>query len=141
MLALARARLAKPGLGHCGVRLGDMYRLPLADAGFNLVVLQMILHYAEDPAAALSEASRVLRPGGRLIVVDLAAHDSAECRDRLAHRWPGFSDTTMAGLFADARLVAETPISVPGPLEIRVWMAFAPAASLTPAHQLLETAQ
>src|SRR3954465_12078129 len=50
MLALARARLSQPGLGHCAVRLADMYRLPLADASFDTAVLQMVLHYAEDPA-------------------------------------------------------------------------------------------
>ena len=64
MLALARARLTERGLGgHCAVRQADMYRLPLPDAGFDVVALQMVLHYAEDPAAALAEAARVLRPG------------------------------------------------------------------------------
>src|SRR5580692_4046015 len=56
MLALARARLARPGLTHCAVRLADMYRLPLPDASFDAVVMQMVLHYAEDAAAALAEA-------------------------------------------------------------------------------------
>ncbi len=53
MLALARARLARPGLTHCAVRLADMYRLPLPDGGFDLVLMHMVLHHAEDPAAAL----------------------------------------------------------------------------------------
>src|SRR3954447_10551323 len=74
MLALARARLARPGLGHCSVRLADMYRLPFADASFQIAVMQMVLHYAEDPPGVLAEAARVLRPGGRLIVIDLAHH-------------------------------------------------------------------
>ena len=59
-------------------------------------VLQMVLHYAEDPAGALAEAARVLRPGGRLLVVDLAPHDRADLPARLAHRWPGFADEAMA---------------------------------------------
>ena len=64
MLALARARLAEHGLAdRCAVRQADMYRLPLPDGGFDVVALQMVLHYAEDPAAALAEAARVLRPG------------------------------------------------------------------------------
>ncbi len=58
MLALARARLARAGVPHCAVRLADMYRLPLADARFDLVVLQMVLHHAEDPRACWSR-----RPG------------------------------------------------------------------------------
>ncbi len=134
MLALARARLAKPGLGHCAVRLGDMYRLPLPDAAFDLVVLQMILHYAEDPAAAMAEAARVLRPRGRLLVVDLAAHGRAECRERLAHRWLGFADDRIADLFRTVGLAPSPAISVPGPLEIRLWGAtsLAPVAAKQP---------
>ena len=72
MLALARSRLARAGLGHCSVRLADMYRLPLAEASFDIAVMQMVLHYAEDPPGVLAEVARVLRPGGRLIVIDLA---------------------------------------------------------------------
>ena len=79
MLALARSRLARAGLGHCSVRLADMYRLPLADASFDVAVLQMVLHYAEDPAGVLAEAARVLRPGGRLIVIDLARMAATIC--------------------------------------------------------------
>ena len=85
MLALARARLAKPGLGHLSVRQADMYRLPLAGS-YDVVVLQMVLHYAEDPAAALAEAARMVSRGGRLIVVDLAEHGP-----RRAFRTPGAS--------------------------------------------------
>ena len=62
MLALARARLSRAGCAHCAVRLGDMYRLKLADASFDVVVLQMVLHHAEDPAGVLAETARVLRP-------------------------------------------------------------------------------
>src|SRR5277367_6242429 len=91
MLALARARLSGPGFAHCGVRLADMYRLPLSDQSFDIVVLQMVLHHAEDPAGAVLEATRVLKPGGRLLVVDLAEHDRTDLTSKLAHRWPGFS--------------------------------------------------
>ena len=90
MLALARSRLARAGLGHCSVRLADMYRLPLAEASFDIAVMQMVLHYAEDPPGVLAEAARVLRPGGRLIVIDLAAHRPRRSGGpSLAHRWPG----------------------------------------------------
>lgn len=134
MLALARARLAKPGLTHCIVRLADMYRLPLPDGGIDLVVLQMVLHYAEDPAAALAEAARVLRPGGRLVVVDLAAHDRAAAIQRLAHRWPGFADAAMHALFTDAGLSTARTVSVPGPMTVCLW-----SATSAPQPLLLET--
>ena len=124
MLALARARLARAGLSHCSVRLADMYRLPLADAGFDVGVLQMVLHYAEQPDAVLAEAARVLRPGGELVIVDLAHHGRRDVVERLAHRWPGFTDEMMSGLLAEAGLRAGTPVSVQdGALPVRLWPA------------------
>jgi len=141
MLALARARLATPGLTHCAVRLADMYRLPLPDGGFDAVVMQMVLHYAEDVGAALAEAARMLRSGGRLVVVDLAAHDRRDCIDRLAHRWPGFSDARMHELLTAAGLASTTTIGIPGPMEVRLWSA-ARAADLAQADtSLLEAVQ
>ena len=137
MLALARARLAKPGLGHLGVRQADMYRLPLS-SGYDLVVLQMVLHYAEDPAAVVAEAARVLAPGGRLIVVDLAGHDRSDVQDRLAHRWPGFTDDAMRALQRGPGLLPGRPISVRGALEVRLWPATMPApASTAPTRELV----
>ena len=116
MLALARARLAERGLaGHSAVRQADMYRLPLPDAGFDVAALQMVLHYAEDPAAALAEAARVLRPDGVLVVIDLAPHDRAALLDNQAHRWPGFDDAAVAGWFGSAGCAALPPVAVPGP--------------------------
>jgi len=123
MLALARARLSRTELVHCSVRLGDMYRLALADASFDTVVLQMVLHYAEDPAGAIAEAARVLRCGGRLLVIDLAGHQRADLTERLAHRWPGFSDAAMHDLLTGAGLQSGAGLTVPGPLDVRIWPA------------------
>ena len=131
MLALARARLGRAGHGHLSVRQADMYRLPLAGT-FDVVVLQMVLHYAEDPEAALAEAARMLAPTGRLIVVDLAAHDRQALADRLAHRWPGFSDAAMAGLLEGAGLAAGPAATVPGPLDVRLWSATMADATSAP---------
>jgi SAM-dependent methyltransferase len=128
MLALARARLARAGLGHGTVRLADMYRLPLADATFDLAVLQMVLHYAEDPPGVIAEAVRVLRPGGRLVLVDLAEHGRTELAERFAHRWPGFSDTAVARLLGAAGLAPAPAVAIPGPLEVRIWSATLPSA-------------
>jgi ArsR family transcriptional regulator len=139
MLALARARIAERGLAHrCAVRQADMYRLPFADGAFDVVALQMVLHYAEDPAAAIAEAARVLHPNGLLLVADLAAHERAELLDRHAHRWPGFDDAAMAGWLGAAGCAPAAAVEVPGPLSVRLWPAyrvpgFAPA---TPAVAL-----
>jgi ubiquinone/menaquinone biosynthesis C-methylase UbiE/DNA-binding transcriptional ArsR family regulator len=125
MLALARARLARPGLTHCSVRLADMYRLPLAEASFDVAVMQMVLHYAEDPPGVLAEVARVLRPDGRLIVIDLAHHERDDLAAKLAHRWPGFSDAAMRALLEDAGMQQGEPLSI--------GIASAPARQPTPS--------
>jgi ArsR family transcriptional regulator len=105
-----------------------MYRLPLADNAFDTVVLQMVLHHAEDPAGAVQEATRVLAPGGRLLVIDLAEHDRTDLTAKLAHRWPGFSDDAINRMFTAAAVQWRDPVSIPGPLPIRIWPAIrAPA--------------
>lgn len=131
MLALARARLARALCSQCAVRLADMYRLPFPDASFDVAVVQMVLHYAEDPAQVVAEAARVLRPGGRLVVVDLAAHERTDLTARLAHRWPGFSSVAMARLLRDANLLPAAPVVVPGSLEIRLWSGTVPSLART----------
>jgi ArsR family transcriptional regulator len=112
MLALARSRLARPGLTHCSVRLADMYRLPLTESSFDIAVMQMVLHYAEDPPGVLAEVARVLRPGGRLIIIDLAQHDRGDLVARLAHRWPGFNDEAMHELLAGAGMQVDKPVAI-----------------------------
>jgi len=129
MLALARARLAERGLAErCAVRQADMYRLPFADASFDVVTLQMVLHYAEDPAAAIAEAARVLHRDGLLLIVDLAAHERAETLRRHAHRWPGFDDAAIAGWLGAAGCTARGATSLAGPHEVRIWPAQRTAA-------------
>jgi ubiquinone/menaquinone biosynthesis C-methylase UbiE len=123
MLALARARLSHPGLAHCAVRLADMYRLPLADGSFDTAVLQMVLHYAEDPPGAVAEASRLLRPGGRLIIIDLAPHEREDLTTKRAHRWPGFSDIAINQYLGQAGLDPGEAMTIPGPLDVRLWCA------------------
>jgi SAM-dependent methyltransferase len=124
MLALARARLAERGLSaRCAVRQADMYRLPFPDASFDAATLQMVLHYADDPAAALAEAARVLKPGGALVIVDLAVHDDASLLDRHAHRWPGFDDAALAGWFGAAGCAPVRAAHIESAAAIRLWSA------------------
>jgi SAM-dependent methyltransferase len=139
MLALARARLARAELAHCSVRLADMYRLALADASFDTVVLQMVLHYAEDPAGVVAEAARVLRPGGRLIVIDLAAHQRDDLATKLAHRWPGFSDAAIHDLQTPAGLEWAEALTVAGPLDVRIWPATRMADAASTRSRVLAT--
>jgi ArsR family transcriptional regulator len=132
MLALARARLSSAELAHCAVRQADMYRLPFADGSFDTVVLQMVLHHAEDPAGAVAEAVRVLAPAGRLLAIDLLEHDRSDMTGKLAHRWPGFSDTAIHRMFAAAGMDAGPAVTVGGPLSVRIWPAVRAAAPAIP---------
>jgi ubiquinone/menaquinone biosynthesis C-methylase UbiE len=136
MLALARARLSSADFAHCAVRLADMYRLPLADHSFDAVVLQMVLHHAEDPAGAVREATRVLNPGGMLLVIDLAEHDRTDLTAKLAHRWPGFSDEAINQMFTTAEVEWRDPVTIPGPLPIRIWPATRSMAGAATTREL-----
>lgn len=140
MLALARARLSRAAIGHCSVRLADMYRLPLADGGFGIAVLQMVLHYAEEPARALAEAARVLQPGGQLIVVDLGAHKQSEAASRLAHRWPGFDHGSMHRWLTEAGMEPGRALEVPGSRSLPVWIWCARRCADAPVARVHELA-
>ena len=82
-----------------------------------------MLHYAHSPAAAIAEAARVLAPGGTLLVVDFAAHEREELRERDAHIRLGFEDEVMAGWFAAAGLDSRPGprISKGGELTVTLW--------------------
>ena len=103
-LRLARVKLDAAGVAGASLRQGDMYALPLPDHSVDSIILHQVLHYAQTPGSAVSEAARVLRPGGRLLVIDFAQHDREELRNRDAHLRLGFADDAMRGWFGAAGL-------------------------------------
>ncbi len=127
MLAVARVKLDNAGLRNCELRHADMYQLPLPAGSADVVTLHQVLHYGESPAAAIAEAARVLRPNGRLIVADFAAHDLDRLRDEHAHRWLGFREADMEAWLRAAGLEPGPPVRLPGePLTVVVWWARRP---------------
>ncbi|MBL8589840.1 MAG: metalloregulator ArsR/SmtB family transcription factor [Methylobacteriaceae bacterium] len=104
MLAVARAHLERAGLRGVQLRQGDLYALPVERDGYDVVIIHQVLHYLDDPARALREAARALRPGGRLLVVDFAPHGLEALRDEHAHRRLGFAPQEIAEAMAEAGL-------------------------------------
>jgi len=124
MLAVARVNLERAMLRNCTVRHGDMYALPFAMPSFDLVILHQVLHFAERPAEAVAEAARVLRPGGRLLVVDFAPHQLEALREEHAHRRLGFADAEVREWADKAGLTPLAPVHLPGdPLTVAIWPA------------------
>ena len=101
-----------------------MYALPLADDSADTVILHQVLHYAHSPEAAVAEAARILAPGGRLLIVDFAAHQREELRERDAHARLGFADEAIHGWFALAGLEADLTRRLEGgELTVTLWRA------------------
>ena len=92
VLRRARALARRRRVRNVVWRRGDIEQLPLRDATVDVALLSQALHHADDPAKALSEAHRVLRPTGRLLVLDLREHDQVWVRQRFGDRWLGFRD-------------------------------------------------
>lgn len=124
MLSVARANLAKAQLQNVYVRHGDMYRLPWSAPSFDAITIHQVLHFADEPGAAIAEAARVMRPGGRLVIVDFAPHNVEALRQQHAHRRLGFADTEVAAWFADAGLKTGKVERLPGKtLTVAIWAA------------------
>jgi ubiquinone/menaquinone biosynthesis C-methylase UbiE len=129
MLNLARTRLERAGQRQVQLRQGDLYALPVERDGYDLVILHQVLHYLDDPVRALREAARVLRPGGRLLVIDFAPHTHEFLRDQHAHRRLGFEADEIGGYLRDAglemRLHRDLPPAAHGgdALTVSLWLA------------------
>jgi ArsR family transcriptional regulator len=122
MLRLARVKLAEQGLSSAELRQGDMYSLPLPSGSADTVIIHQVLHYAQQPAAAIAEAARLLAPAGRLLVVDFAPHEREELRSRDAHARLGFADDAVTSWMAAAGLKGEVVQHLEGgELTVTIW--------------------
>ena len=130
MLRLARVKLEAAGVEGASLRQGDMYALPLSERSADSIILHQVLHYAQQPGAAIAEAARVLRPGGLLLVIHFAQHDREELREKDAHLRLGFADDAIRGWFSAAGLELErTERLEGGELTVILWRGVKPGAA------------
>ena len=124
MLRIARAKLQALPAEKVELVQGDFADLPFDDARFDTVLFHQVLHYAQEPDAVLTEAARVTKRGGKVAIVDFAAHDREELRSAHAHARLGFSDDQMMTLLTDAGFACDPAIALPGtPLTVKIWTA------------------
>ena len=129
MLSVARANLDKSRITKATVRHADILNLPFEGQDFDLVTIHQVLHFFDQPEIAIAEAARMLRPGGRLVVIDLAPHTLEYLRDEHAHVRLGFSHQAMSDWLRKAGLDVEQAVDLhPGQqsgqgLTVTVWLA------------------
>lgn len=123
MLRIARAKLQHLPTERVQLVQGDLAALPFDADQFDTVLLHQVLHFAQEPRTALAEAGRVIRPGGRIAIVDFATHDREELRERHAHARLGFSDGQVQQLLRDAGFAPRAPVALEGgELVVKIWV-------------------
>ena len=125
MLRVARAKLSGSAIDVSKVEImrGDFNALPVPDACYDTILFHQVLHYAQAPERVIAEAARVLAPGGRMMIVDFAAHDHEELRSVHAHARLGFRDEMIARAFAGCGMkMAHLETLDGGMLTVKIWL-------------------
>jgi ArsR family transcriptional regulator len=111
MLQAAKKRLQ--ACGNVDVRRGELEALPFGDSVVDAATLMLVLHHVADPEKALREAARILKPDGRIVLVDMLPHDRESYRQQMGHVWLGFSEAQIARLLADAGFIGVRIVPLP----------------------------
>jgi ArsR family transcriptional regulator len=144
MLAVARSNLERAEVRRVDLRQGDVYSPPLERDAFDLIIVHQVLHFLDDPARAIREASQLLAPGGRLLIVDFAPHSLEFLRDEHAHRRLGFRNDTIVGWLDQSGLGVESTRTIEPPptddettaqerLTVTLWTAHDLRTAATPS--------
>jgi ArsR family transcriptional regulator len=104
VIARGKALARRRRVSNITWKRGDLEKLPIRASCVDVALLSQALHHASDPSSALSEAVRIVKPGGRVLVLDLRSHDQYWARDTLGDRWMGFDEDELRALLADAGL-------------------------------------
>jgi ArsR family transcriptional regulator len=112
MLQAARRRLA--GFDNIDLRRGELEALPIDDDRLDMAAMMLVLHHVPEPAKAVADVARTLKPGGRIIIGDMLPHDRESYRQQMGHVWLGFSDDHINRMLTEAglgriRIVSLTP--------------------------------
>ena len=117
MLSLARQRLQ--AFEHVDLREGPLEALPIADGELDVATLMLVLHHLQDPQQAVREAARCLKPGGRLLIVDMLPHDRLHYRQEMGHLWMGFAEETLRSFSEEAGFDSVRLQALPPDPEVR----------------------
>jgi ArsR family transcriptional regulator len=102
MIEVGREQALRNGIENVEYRLGDMEEVPIGDGEVDLVFFSQSLHHALHPERAVQEAWRILTPGGRIVILDLAKHRFEEARELYADEWLGFSESELEAMLEEA---------------------------------------
>jgi ubiquinone/menaquinone biosynthesis C-methylase UbiE/DNA-binding transcriptional ArsR family regulator len=129
MLAAAEARLVGSRVAsRVELRAGRLEALPLDDGSLDVALFMLVLHYVTQPERALAEARRALRPGGRVLIVDMARHGRSEYREQMGHLWEGFAQDQLEAWLRDTGFDAISYHPLPPAPDARGPLLFAAAA-------------
>jgi ubiquinone/menaquinone biosynthesis C-methylase UbiE/DNA-binding transcriptional ArsR family regulator len=103
MIEVGREQALRNDVKNVEYRLGDMEELPIEDAAVDLVFFSQSLHHALHPQRAVQEAWRILRPGGRIVILDLMQHRYEEAREMYADEWLGFGEAELETMLENAQ--------------------------------------
>ena len=137
MIEVGREHALAHTIQNVEYRLGDMEEVPIDDASVDLVFFSQSLHHALHPQRALDEASRILKPNGRIVILDLLKHRFEEAREIYADEWLGFTESELESMLTQANFTNPQSSVVhkhPDPPQLQTLLAIATKAGESPTN-------